>query len=77
MEKFLRPERFGVESNAPKAGKEWAHWLRTFGNFLELTLSKEEATDENKLKLMVNYVSHSVYEIINEADIPRGGQTTK
>lgn len=67
MEKFLRPERFGVESNAPNAGKEWAHWLRTFGNFLELTLSKEEATDENKLKLMVNYVSHSVYEIINEA----------
>lgn len=61
MDKFLRPDRFEADPNSASATKEWTHWFKTFENFLH-TAKIEEETD--KLKLLINYVSHKVYDII-------------
>ena len=63
MDKFLKPERFSTEPNSVKSDQEWIHWLRTFENFIQ---HLEDATDAGKLQLLINYVSHSVYEFISE-----------
>ncbi|XP_045127721.1 uncharacterized protein LOC123514139 [Portunus trituberculatus] len=61
MEKLLRPDRFeGSQDTTPA---EWEHWYCTFKNFLD-SLSGDPAPD--KLKLLVNHVSPSVYNHISD-----------
>ena len=64
MEKYLRPERFNAIPNTTDADKTWLHWKRTFTSFLQ-SVSTTTA-DVNKLDMLVNYVSPSVYEYISE-----------
>lgn len=59
MEKFLRPERFDGSLDTTPA--EWSHWFRTFSNFLE-SIGGDPAPD--RLKLLINYISPSVYSHI-------------
>lgn len=66
MEKLLRPERFGTEPTSVNAGKEWSHWFKTFQNFIEMAQGQDVLTSGDKLRLLTNYVSHSVYEYISE-----------
>ena len=68
MDKHLRPERFDTDPDASNAAKQWKHWRRTFENFLgELRGTGDSATsEENKLKLMINYIAPSIYEHIAE-----------
>lgn len=68
MDKFLRPERFEADPNSPNAAKEWMHWFKTFQNFLSSIPSSETGClgEEEKLRLLINYISHSVYELIND-----------
>jgi len=63
MEKVLRPERFDVSPNAQNAIKLWRHWFATFENFLATI----EGENLNKLRVLTNYVSADVYELICEA----------
>lgn len=62
MDKFLRPEKFDVNANNTNASKEWKHWYTTFKNFLEST----KPENHDKLKLLINYISPTVFELICE-----------
>lgn len=61
MDKLLRPDRFNGTLDTTPA--EWNHWFRTFTNFLD-SLPAYPAPD--KLKLLVNHVSPSVYSHISD-----------
>ena len=60
MDKYLIPERFNTDLNSSTCGKVWKHWKRTFENFLVAA----EADEANKLRLLSNYVSPDIYELI-------------
>ena len=64
MDKVLKPERFDASPNSAEAAKQWRHWLITFENFLA-ALPQQGL---NKLRVLVNYVSPDVYELIGEAE---------
>ena len=59
MDKFLRPERFDGGDAVPG---DWEHWFKIFTNFVS------SLTDlaPDKLKLLVNYVSPSIYSHIKD-----------
>ena len=58
---MLRPERFDVSINSSSAAQEWVHWFMTFENYIS---SVQDVTDHQKLQLLINFVSHSVFELI-------------
>ena len=60
MEKYLRPERFNVNLNQATASKEWLHWYRTLQNFY----AAAETEPNDKLNMLINFVSPNVYEYI-------------
>ncbi|XP_076052612.1 uncharacterized protein LOC143032026 [Oratosquilla oratoria] len=62
MAKLLKPCRLDTDPSSPTAAKEWKHWHRTFQNFME----ESGETAPNKLKALVNCVSPSVYELIED-----------
>lgn len=64
MEKFLRPDRFDATPNASGSDKAWLHWKRTFNSFLTSVIASHK--EINKLDMLVNYVSPTVFEFISE-----------
>ena len=62
MDKVLRPERLETDPNSSEASKEWLHWKRTFENFLTV-LPQENL---NKLTVLANYVSPTIFQYIEE-----------
>ena len=64
MDRFLRPERFDTTPDSPDAAKSWKHWLRTFNSFLTSVADR----NPNKLDLLINYLSPTVYDYV--ADCP-------
>ncbi|XP_068212661.1 uncharacterized protein [Palaemon carinicauda] len=62
MEKLLKPASLDLNLSLPSAAKEWRHWHKTFSYFIQEC--GENAP--NKLRTFVNYVSHNVYEYIEE-----------
>ena len=62
MDTLLKPARLDLDPNSPSAAKEWTHWHKTFTNFL--TECGERAPD--KYRTLINYVSHNVYEHIED-----------
>ncbi|XP_068204742.1 uncharacterized protein [Palaemon carinicauda] len=62
MAKLLKPSRLDTDPSSSNAAKEWKHWDRTFTNFIEE--SGDAAPD--KLRALVNCVSSSVYELIED-----------
>ena len=52
MERILRPERLETDPNASNAAKEWAHWIRTFENFVEVLPTPSEG-ELDKLSILV------------------------
>ena len=62
MERSLRPERFDVLADSSSAEKEFNYWLKTLQNYLE-ALPQENL---DKLKVLTNHISASVYEYISE-----------
>lgn len=67
MEKALKPERLDLDASSPNASKQWKHWRRTFENFLE-EVAEGSGRQPNKLRTLINYVSHTVYEYIDELE---------
>nr|XP_024219705.1 uncharacterized protein LOC112211733 [Halyomorpha halys] len=61
MDTFLRPEKFDGNSHSPTATQEWSYWLKPFENFIA---SFEEVNEQGKLRLLTNFISHSVYLLI-------------
>ena len=64
MDRVLTPERFDASPNSAESAKQWRHWLITFKNFLAAL----PPGDLNKLRVLINYVSPDVYELIGEAE---------
>ena len=62
MDTLLKPARLDLDPNSPTATKEWRYWHRTFTNFIDEC--GEKAPDE--YRTLVNYVSHNVYEYIED-----------
>ncbi len=62
MDKALRPERFEGSANTATSAKEFAHWLKTLENYLG-SLTQENL---NKLSILTNFVSPTVYEYFSE-----------
>jgi hypothetical protein len=62
MDTLLKPARLDLDPNSPTATKEWRHWHRTFTNFIDECGDK--APDQ--YRTLVNYVSHNVYEYIED-----------
>lgn len=65
MEQFLKPERFDVDPTCASAEARWKHWKKTFSNFIEKI---PNVTEDNKLPLLCNYVSATVFLYINDAE---------
>ena len=70
MERALKPSRLNLDVSALDAAKQWKYWRKTFENFLtECTEAVPEGGRQpNKLRTLTNYVSHSVYEYIDDID---------
>lgn len=64
MDKFLKPSRFDGKPDSPTAAKEWTHWLKTFQNFVDV--SREPLSDEDKFKVITNFLSYDVYELVSD-----------
>ena len=62
MDKALRPERFEGSANTATSAKEFTHWFKTLENYLG-SLPQENL---NKLSILTNLVSPSVYEYFSE-----------
>ncbi|XP_046863329.1 uncharacterized protein LOC124457082 [Xenia sp. Carnegie-2017] len=62
METILKPQRLDLDPNSSSAAKEWKHCLRTFNNFIQECGDKAS----NKHRTLINYVSHSVYDYIED-----------
>ncbi|XP_076061516.1 uncharacterized protein LOC143037271 [Oratosquilla oratoria] len=62
MEKLLKPARLDLDPSSSTAAREWRHWSKTFSNFIQEC--GKNAPD--KLRTLVNCVSHNVYEYIEE-----------
>ncbi|XP_050500625.1 uncharacterized protein LOC126880642 [Diabrotica virgifera virgifera] len=63
MDKLLRPDRFDADPNSSRSSQEWIHWKATFENFI---FSVVDISEEEKFKLLVNYVSNNIYELISD-----------
>ena len=62
MDNVLRPERLETDPNSGEASKEWLHWKRTFDNFLAVL----PQTNLDKLSVLANFVSPSIFQHIEE-----------
>ena len=63
--KDLHPKVFAVDPQSSDARKQWSHWFRSFGCYVQ---KYENISDEDKRSLLVNHVDALVYEIISEAN---------
>ena len=70
MDKYLRPECLDADPSSSSAQEEWAHWKRTFINFLEAF-----AEPPDKLKAITNFVSLRVYRLIEDCTMYDGAMT--
>ena len=62
MERALRPERFEILLDTPASEKEFNFFLRTLENYLAV-LPQENL---DKLKILINHISPTVFEFVNE-----------
>ena len=63
MEKLLCPEVFDLEPNSANCNKEWSHWLIKLEKCIKRV---KDITDEDKLDLLVTYVSAKVYSYFED-----------
>ena len=65
MDKALGPYRFSENPNIATAAKEFKHWIQTLEYYFEV-LPQEGL---NKLKILTNFVSPTVYDFISDCTI--------
>lgn len=61
MERFAQPVRFDADPYSPDAAAQWTHWYRTFSHFIQCI----ESHNPNKLELLINYLSPTVYQSVS------------
>ncbi|XP_026332221.1 uncharacterized protein LOC113239427 [Hyposmocoma kahamanoa] len=70
MYKYLKPDRLEIDSTSNVSyQQQWLHWRKTFENFLQESRPTTESgqmdhSDSVKLKLLINYVSLTIYKMI-------------
>ena len=62
MDKALRPDWFNKNPNTATSAKEFKHWIQTFKYYIDVL--PQEGLD--KLKLLTNFVSQTVYDFISD-----------
>jgi len=62
MDTLLKSTRLDLDPNSPPAAKEWKHWHRTF----KLCIDECGEHASNKFKALINFVSHHVYDYIED-----------
>ena len=62
MNTLLKPAQLDLDPNSPSAAKEWKHWHRTFRNFI----NECGENAPNKFRTLFKYVSHNVYDYIED-----------
>ena len=68
MDWLTQPTWLDLNASSPSASREWRHWFKTFENYIEVldaSLAEERRID--RLKALVNSVSHQVFEYIEES----------
>lgn len=60
----MKPERLSLDANSADAELKWTHWQKTFNNFLSRL---DDVSEEDKLAILVNYVSADVYSHVSGA----------
>lgn len=76
MEKFLKPERLGIEPHTKTAEVEFKHWKKTFENFVSDTIdvpvgataAQLREVDAKQLKLLVNHVTPGIYKYFADSE---------
>ena len=75
MERYMKPERLGIDPNTTDAAKTYKHWFRTFNNFVEsLSISNTASGSQSstrtvkKINLLINYIEPNTYELISECE---------
>ena len=63
MEAHLKPIRFETDPGSPNAAQEYNHWFTTVENFMTAMKVTEDA---NKYRLLVNFVSPTIFSFISE-----------
>lgn len=64
MDKLLRPIRLDLDPSSVTCAKEFLHWIKTFENYI----SAVGTATTNRLTALVNCVSPTVYELIEDCD---------
>ena len=67
MNRLLKPEKLSADPNSPLADKQYKHWLKTFQNFVESVRNANRDREVDKLALLMNYVSPTMYCSIESA----------
>ena len=62
MDKVLRPEHAETDPSSGEALKEWLHWKQTFDTYLGVLPQR----DLDKLSVLANFVSPSIFQHIEE-----------
>ena len=68
----MKPNRLDLDPSAPFASKQWKHWMKTFENYIgEFATGSAQSSSGstitiNKLNILVNCVSHQVYDYIED-----------
>ena len=66
----MQPSHLNSDTNSSSASKEWCHWFVMFKNYIEvLDASVVEEWQTNKLKALVNCVSHHVFKYTTDCDL--------
>ena len=62
MERALRPDRLDISPDSATSEKEFKYWHKTLENYLD-ALPQENL---DKLKILINYLSPTIFEYISE-----------
>ena len=64
----MRPAKLEADPNAPDSKQVFKHWRKTFERFVAVVENGREVNDPeiDKYGLLINYVSSSVYNYIQQ-----------
>uniref|UniRef100_A0A2C9KM52 Retrotransposon gag domain-containing protein n=1 Tax=Biomphalaria glabrata TaxID=6526 RepID=A0A2C9KM52_BIOGL len=60
MDRIFLPEKFDIEPTAPQAAEHWQHWYETLKNCISVV----SVDNLDTKKLLINYISPAVYQMI-------------
>ena len=66
----MRPAKLEADPNAPDSKQIFKHWQKTFERFVAAVENSHNKNDPDidKYRLLINYVSSSIYNYIEETN---------